>query len=100
MPLAATILTLSSGHGCFPARLPAGPFALKTTIQGLAIPLTLSTIYISHTCALITHAGSSRRVVLGSKKVFIEGKMAVRLGDPIACGDSVGPLCSPKVNIG
>jgi uncharacterized Zn-binding protein involved in type VI secretion len=39
-------------------------------------------------------------VVLGSKKVFIEGKMAVRLGDPIACGDSVGPLCSPKVNIG
>ena len=100
MPLAALTTTLSSGHGCWPARLPAGPFSLKTTINGLPVPLVNYTIYISHICGLIVHSGAYRRVVLGSKKVFIEGKNAVRLGDPIACGDSVGPLCSPKVNIG
>jgi hypothetical protein len=100
MPLAAIATTFSTGHGCFPARLPAGPFAKKTTIQGLPIPLALHTIYITHSCGLIIHAGLSRLVSLGSKKVFIEGRMAVRFLDPIACGDKVGPLCSPKVNIG
>lgn len=100
MPNAATSITFSTGHGCFPARLPAGPFALKTTIQGLPIPLALYTIYITHSCGLIVHAGASRIIALGSLKVFIEGKMAVRFLDPIACGDKVGPLCSTKVNIG
>ena len=100
MPLAATKLTFSTGHGCWPARLPVGPFSLKTTISGLSVPLALYTFYISHICGFIVHSGASRLIVLGSKKVFIEGKMAVRFGDPIACGDIVGPLCSPKVNIG
>lgn len=100
MALAAIATTFSTGHGCFPARLPAGPFSLKTTISGLPVPLALHTLYIPHSCGLIIHAGLSRLVIKGSLKVFIEGRMAVRFLDPIACGDKVGPLCSLKVNIG
>jgi hypothetical protein len=99
MPLAATILTFSTGHGCWPATLPLGPVSLKTFINGLPVPLALHTIYMTHIC-LIPHAGAARLVFKGSLKVFIEGKMAVRFLDPIVCGDKVGPLCSPKVNIG
>lgn len=100
MPAAALITTLSNGHGCFPATLPIGPFAKKTFINGLQIPLTGITRYASHTCGLITHPASNRRVVIGSLKCNIEGIQAVRILDPISCGDKVGVLGSPKVNIG
>jgi len=100
MPLAAVATTLSFGHGCFPPTLPIGPFASKTFIQGLPIPLTLYTMYLTHVCGIVVHPSPSRLVVIGSLKCNIEGRQAVRILDPILCGDKVGLLGSPKVNIG
>jgi uncharacterized Zn-binding protein involved in type VI secretion len=96
---AAISTTLSTGHGCWPARLPSGPFSLKTTIQGKPVVQTNRTIYISHTCLLITHAGVQRKVLTGSTKVTIEGYPASRTFDNIACGDKIGSG-SNKVFIG
>ena len=98
---AAISSTASTGHGCWPSRLPQGPYSVKTTIQGLPVILTGLSRYISHTCLLITHAGVQRIVSTGSLKVTIEGLPVARTTDSIACGDKIGLIgASTKVFIG
>lgn len=99
MPAAALEGHISSGHDCFPPTATESGFSAKTTIQGKACQLLGSTKYVDHSCGNTVHNGSSRNVSSGSSKATIEGKAAIRIGDSIACGDTVAQGSS-KVFIG
>ena len=79
----------STGHGCFPPRPDLGPYSTKTMVNGRPCQLTGRTAYGPiHNCGKSFHGMGV--VVSGSSKSFIEGAPAARIGDSIACGDSVG----------
>jgi uncharacterized Zn-binding protein involved in type VI secretion len=98
MPAASRKGDLSTGHACFfpTACISAG--ASRTFINGILAQLQGST-FSPHICGKTVHAGSARSTVSGSSRVFIEGSPAIRIGDSIACGDTVGQG-SPNVQIG
>jgi uncharacterized Zn-binding protein involved in type VI secretion len=78
----------STGHGCFPPRPDIGPWATKTFVNGRPVQLTGRTGYGPiHNCGKSVHAMG--KVVSGSSKTRIEGAPAARIGDKIACGDTV-----------
>jgi len=89
---------LSAGHACFPPTSCTGGVASKTFINGIAAQIVGSS-YAEHRCGKTTHPSSSRRTSSGSGTVYIEGQRAIRIGDSIACGDSVGQG-SPSVQFG
>lgn len=89
---------LSSGHGCFPPTGCTDTAASKTFINGILAQIQGSR-YAAHRCGKTTHLPATRNTTGGSGKVFIEGKAAIRIGDSIACGDTVGQG-SPNVQIG
>jgi uncharacterized Zn-binding protein involved in type VI secretion len=89
MPAQAVIGSKSTGHGCFaPTTLISG-CASTVFVNGKAAAI-VGAQFTLHVCGKVTHPASARRVVSGSGTVFINGKPAVRIGDPIACGDTVG----------
>lgn len=53
--------------------------------------------YVAHGC--IVHAPHSGVIAAGSATVFINGRQAGRIGDPVSCGGSVASG-SPNVFIG
>lgn len=88
----------STGHLCFPPTLTESGFSSKTNVEGKACQLLGLTKYTDHACGSI-HKDAMRKVSSGSSKVNIEGKAAVRIGDSIACGDTIAQGAS-KVFIG
>lgn len=79
----------STGHGCFPPRPDIGPYANKTFVNGRPVQLAGRTAYGPiHNCGKKFHAMGT--VTRGSSKTRVEGSPAARIGDRIACGDSVG----------
>ena len=99
MPAASLEGHISSGHDCFPPTSTESGFSSKTKIEGKLCQLFGLTKYSDHSCGNSVHLGSSRKVSSGSNKVTIEGKAAIRIGDSIACGDTVAQGSS-KVFIG
>ena len=99
MPAVSLEGHISSGHGCFPPTATDSGFSSKTSVEGKACQLLGLTKYIVHSCGLSVHPLPSRITSSGSSKVNIEGKAAIRIGDSIACGDTVAQGAS-KVFIG
>jgi len=89
----------STGHSCFPPTSTESGFSSKTNFEGLPCQLLGLTKYVNHACGRAQHVGATRNVSSGSGKVNIEGKAAVRIGDSIACGDTIAQGAS-KVFIG
>jgi uncharacterized Zn-binding protein involved in type VI secretion len=90
MPAVSRIGDMSTGHGCFaPTALIQTPVT-KTFFNGkLASVVNSATQHAPHTCGITTHSGSTRSPSSGASKTFIEGKLAARIGDNIACGDAI-----------
>jgi uncharacterized Zn-binding protein involved in type VI secretion len=91
MPAVSRIGDMSTGHGCFaPTALIQTPVT-KTFFNGiLASVIDTGCLHAPHTCGVTTHAGATRSPSSGASKTFIEGKLAARIGDNIACGDAIG----------
>lgn len=98
MAAASRLGDLSSGHGCFNPTACVEVTASKTFINGI-LAQTVGSKFASHRCGKTTHPIFSRLSQGGSSKVFIEGLPAIRIGDSIACGDTVGQG-SPNTQFG
>lgn len=98
MAAAARNDDLSNGHGCFPPTACIDPVATKTYFNNKLAQIKGSK-FQTHTCGEDVHLSATRITTSGSTKVVIENQEAIRVGDPIACGDSVGQG-SPNVEIG
>ena len=96
MAAAARLGDLSTGHGCFPPTACSGSTASKTYINGIPAQVQGSS-YVVHVCGKSVHP--VRLASSGSGTVMIEGKAAIRIGDSISCGDTVGQG-SPNTIIG
>lgn len=90
MPAVSRIGDMSTGHGCFPPTALVTTSVTKTFFNGkLASVVDNACQHAPHTCGRVTHAGSTRSPSSGASKTFIEGKVAARIGDDIACGDVI-----------
>lgn len=89
MPAAARYGDLSAGHSCFPPTACIVPATSKTYINGI-LAQTKGSEFVTHRCGKAVHPQNTRFTNSGSAKVFIEGQAAIRIGDSIACGDTVG----------
>lgn len=96
MAAASRLGDLSTGHGCFPPTACTGGTASKTYINGIPAQIQGSS-FLVHFCGRSVHP--TRLASSGSSTVFIEGKPAIRIGDNISCGDTVGQG-SPNTIIG
>ena len=89
MPGVARKKDICTGHGCWPSRssIEGSPDVFVNGIpwhrQGDA--------YVSHccTCPGMPHGCHSSVLAAGSPTVFVNGKQAGRVGNPVACGGSV-----------
>lgn len=99
MPAVSLEGHVSTGHGCFPPTATESGFSSKTKIESKFCQLKELTKYAAHSCGNSVHLSPSRATSSGSSKVNIEGKAAIRIGDSIACGDTVAQGAS-KVFIG
>lgn len=78
----------STGHGCFPPMPDIGPYAVKTFVNGRPVQLTGMTAYgPTHNCGPASHPLG--KITSGSSKTRVEGAPVARIGDKIACGDTV-----------
>ena len=90
MPAVSRIGDMSTGHGCFPPTALVQTPVTKTFFNGkLASVVNSATQHAPHTCGITTHSGATRSPSSGASKTFIEGKLAARIGDNIACGDAI-----------
>jgi len=90
MPAATRKGDLSTGHSCFPPTAITITDATKTYING-KLAAILDAVLVPHRCGKTVHfPNQPRKVISGSNKVYIEGKKAIRIGDDINCGDTVG----------
>ena len=88
MPAVALQGGRSTGHGWFPPKGDIGGYSSKTSINGKKVQLTGVTGYGPiHRCGKVVHGMG--KVVTGSRKTTMEGKPIARIGDKIACGDTV-----------
>lgn len=88
MPSVALAGGRSSGHGCFPPRGALGPYTSKTSVNGRPVQLAGRTAYGPiHNCGKSVHGMGV--VTSGSRKTTMEGSPVARIGDKIACGDTV-----------
>jgi uncharacterized Zn-binding protein involved in type VI secretion len=90
MPAVSRIKDMSTGHGCFPPTALIQTPVIKTFFNGeLAAVVDTGCQHAAHSCGITTHSGSTRSPSTGASKTFIEGKLAARIGDNIACGDAI-----------
>ena len=97
MTAIALLGDLSTGHSPFPPTEMIDAKSSTVFINGRAIGL-VGAVYAPHTANKETHPSSSRIATAGSSTIFVEGKAVIRTGDPIGCGDTVGPG-SPNVSV-
>lgn len=96
MTAIALLGDLSTGHSPFPPTEMIEAKSSTVFINGKAVALTGS-VYAPHTANKETHPSSSRVATATTTNIFVEGKAVLRTGDPIGCGDTVGPG-SPNVS--
>jgi len=90
MPAVSRLGDMSTGHGCFPPTALIATPVSKTFFNGiLASVVDSGCLHAPHTCGRVTHAGTTRSPSAGASKTYIEGKLAARIGDSIACGDAI-----------
>ena len=89
MPGVARQSDKSTGHGCF-APTPITTSVASSVFTNGRRTAKVGSKCIPHKCGTTTHAGSTRAISQGSGTVRVEGSPIARLGDRIACGDSVG----------
>jgi len=90
MPAVIRLGDLSAGHGCFPASALVETHIQKTFINKIKPGCITGSgsKYITHCCGPDCHQTSQRFPSSGASKTYIEGILAARIGDPIACGDT------------
>lgn len=90
MPAISRKDDLSTGHGCFPPT-PMKVTPVKKTFfnDKLAGVVDQQCQFETHSCGITTHSQQERFVSSGASKTFIEGILAARIGDDIACGDAI-----------
>jgi uncharacterized Zn-binding protein involved in type VI secretion len=90
MPAISRKDDLSTGHGCYsPTPMMVTPVKKTFFNDKLAGVLSEECQFESHTCGIVTHTQVERFVSSGASKTFIEGILAARIGDDIACGDAI-----------
>lgn len=92
MPAISLDTHVSTGHGGWPSTVVvSSTCAAKSFFNGLKIQLVGQTQYTPHTDNQpVTHPQSEREVSNGAPTFYMEGKKVGRIGDPIACGDTIG----------
>ena len=89
MPSLTRLGDNSAAHSCYPSTNSILGASNKVYCNGIKAGI-VGLKFSAHSCDDDTHDVDSRVVTVGSNKVFIEGISSVRIGDPIACGDTVG----------
>lgn len=94
MPAAVRLGDTCTGHGCFPSRanVAASP---DVFLNGLGWH-RVGDAWASHCCGPDCHGGA---LAAGSATVFVNGRAAGRIGDPVSCGSSCA-TGSPNVYAG
>lgn len=90
MPAIAKLGDLSSGHDGFPPSRSISTPISSVFIDGV-LPLGVGSIYESHNKGNAVHLSNTRVITAGSSTIFFDGIAVARTGDPISCGDTVGP---------
>lgn len=83
-----------SGHGCYPAR-PIITSSDTVFVNGIGAARKDDVLAV-HVCKSSAHNG---KIASGSSTVFINGRQAGRIADPVSCG-SVVAQGSPNVFVG
>jgi uncharacterized Zn-binding protein involved in type VI secretion len=94
MPAAVRLGDQCTGDGCFPPRV-NDEASENVFINGIGAHRQ-GDHWITHCCTIICHDGTLQT---GSATVFINGKAAARIGDPITCG-AAAAVGSPNVFFG
>lgn len=94
MPAATRLGDECTGHGCFPPR-PNDEASPNVFINGIAAHRQ-GDHWVTHCCGPSCHDSN---LASGSSTVFVNGKQAARIGDPVACGSAIAQG-SPNVFIG
>jgi uncharacterized Zn-binding protein involved in type VI secretion len=90
MPAVSRLGDMSTGHGCFPPTALVKTPVTKTFFNGiLASVVNPECQHAPHSCGSSVHKDETRSPSSGASKTFIEGKLAARIGDNIACGDAI-----------
>jgi uncharacterized Zn-binding protein involved in type VI secretion len=85
MPAIVLDNQLSTGHACFPPTSISASSS-KTQVNSKNVALH-GDLYAPHSCGTTVHESSVRNGISGASKTKIEGKLPLRIGDNIACGD-------------
>lgn len=94
MPPATRLGDICTGHGCYPPR-PNDQGSLNVFVNSLPWHRQ-GDHWVTHCCPPPCHDSV---LGFGSSTVYVNGKQAGRIGDPIACG-SVVATGSPNVIVG
>lgn len=90
MPAVARMDDLSTGHGCFAPTAMVATVVSKTYFNGkLAGSKVSGCQFATHSCGVVVHPQSSRTPASSASKTYIEGNLAVRIGDTIGDGDAI-----------
>lgn len=90
MPAVSRLQDKSTGHGCFPPTAMVQTPVTKTYFNGkLAGSKNEQCQFASHSCGTTTHPQNSRIPSSSASKTYIEGNLAVRIGDSIGDGDAI-----------
>jgi len=94
MPAVTRLGDICSGHGCFPPR-ENDQASTDVFVNGIGTHRD-GDHWVTHCCGDSCHDSI---LASGSSTVFVNGKQASRVGDPVACG-SVSAQGSPNVFFG
>jgi uncharacterized Zn-binding protein involved in type VI secretion len=90
MPAIARLDDVSTGHGPFPPTKMFVTPVTKTYFNGkLAGVKDAQCKFIVHNSGPVVHPAETRYPSQGASKTYIEGKLAVRIGDMLADGDAI-----------
>ena len=91
MPNVALDTYVSTGHDGWPSTVVVSSTCATTSFfNGLKIQLLSQTKYTEHTDNQpVTHTVPQRAVSSASATFYMEGLRVARLGDAIACGDTI-----------
>lgn len=90
MPAVSLKGKMSTGHGGFPPTAMTSTPVTKTYFNGiLAGVVDAQCKFATHSLGTTIHPEATRYPTSGASKTYIEGKLAARIGDPLADGDAI-----------
>lgn len=84
MPAAHRHTDVCTGHGCYPSR-PNAEASADVFVNGLGWH-RVGDAWEAHCCGPPCHGGTAAG---GSSIVFVNGRAACRIGDPVDCGSKM-----------